>query len=280
MQLVAAIRGCGGGPLDGPLELAELRLTLDREASAAGRNRLLRRWLTSRRDAVANNWVALAFPAPPPGSSVEKVPARRPLPPRLSDAAVCAAATPAAVPEQVLPRPPLVTDAPSIAGCTGVAVFDFDQTLTTRHVGVFEDLSQALERSFGGRARVEMLYAMLAQLRDRGCAVSVVTRNSRHVVSRALSEAGLMPLVTSALIFGFEDYEDEVVKSTVILGRVLPALDLPEEAMIFVDDDPTNIKDVAGRCPRATVLQAPRQGLGVDECAKVAAWAVSALPPV
>jgi hypothetical protein len=37
----------------------------------------------------------------------------------------------------------------------GVAVFDFDKTLTTKHVGMF-DLNDAQKRAFGGAARLSM----------------------------------------------------------------------------------------------------------------------------
>ena len=37
----------------------------------------------------------------------------------------------------------------------GVAVFDFDKTLTTKHVGMF-DLNDTQKRAFGGAARLSM----------------------------------------------------------------------------------------------------------------------------
>mmetsp|Transcript_112591 Transcript_112591/g.313199 ORF Transcript_112591/g.313199 Transcript_112591/m.313199 type:complete len:241 (+) Transcript_112591:73-795(+) len=206
LQLVTAVRrGPTNGTLAAELGLGPLRVQLGQESSAAGRNRLLRRWLAGHREAVVASWTALGFPAPLPAAESAPAPAPQlaPLPAGgsawsctegSSGGGACVGAN----------------SGNPAAGFVGVAVFDFDQTITIRHVGVFEDLAQVCERSLGGAARVGVLNSMLAQLRGLHVAIALVSRNSRHVVRRAMERAGLLAYVTEGLIFGFEDYEDEV----------------------------------------------------------------------
>lgn len=256
LELVVAVQGKSRGVTDTTVKIGQLCSSLDRESSAAGRNRLLRRWLADNREGVLGSWTSLGFPAPPRSQSGAKAL-------DLGEHRVAA------------------TSAPRHAACSsryaGVAVFDFDQTLTTRHVGVFEDLSQARDRSFGGSQRVQMLCSMMSQLKGYGAAVVVVTRNSRHVVQQALERVGLLQYITDGIILGFEDYDDEVPKSCAVRDSVLAMVGVSESNVLFIDDDPANISDMQEKCPRAALLQCPRQGLQRDECDKIVAWAESSL---
>lgn len=262
LQLVAAVRqGSGSSPAAVKLGLEQLRMQLNQESSAAGRNRLFRRWLTQHGEAVVAAWEELGFP-PAPAAEAEPVEA----------AAVAAAAEPAAS-AAAAPLPPTGGSHSRGSHFVGVAVFDFDQTITTRHVGVFEDLNQFCERSLGGADRLAMLRAMFAGLRERGVAVAVVTRNSRRLVKQALDRAGLLSFLVQGLLFGFEDYDDEVPKSYVLREKVLAALGLGEPALIFVDDDPSNIKDVKEHIAGAKLLHCPRQGLRQEDCDAILSWA-------
>jgi len=240
MQMVAAVRSARQAAPG--LQLEQLQASLERESTPAGRNRLLRRWLADNTDAVVASWRSLGLPSPPDAG----------------------------------PEPSGPGGGPAGGGrgrFAGVAVFDFDQTLTVRHLGVFEDLGQVRERSFGGAARLGMLTDMLGQLQARGVAITLVTRNSSHTVQQALKRADLWPFVTDGLVFGFEDYDNEVPKSHVVREQILRALGLRDAAAIFVDDDPSNIVDMQENCPNARVLRCPRQGLGEAECRDIVAWA-------
>eukprot|EP00411_Alexandrium_monilatum_P037594 CAMPEP_0175390266 /NCGR_PEP_ID=MMETSP0095-20121207/31317_1 /TAXON_ID=311494 /ORGANISM="Alexandrium monilatum, Strain CCMP3105" /LENGTH=293 /DNA_ID=CAMNT_0016688805 /DNA_START=11 /DNA_END=890 /DNA_ORIENTATION=- len=257
MEVVTAIRKSSNSRV----QLADLRTALDGERSAVARNRLLRRWLTSNRELMVVSWASLGLPVPAGGDGP-------------SAAAACQPNAGESVPNASRGAPrPAAPRRTAGSGYAGVAVFDFDQTLSIRHLGVFEDLGQAQDRTFGGAARVTLLKDMLRQVTSSGVAVAVVTRNSKHVVSRALQAVGLLQFVVPGLILGFEDYGDEIPKSSVILDRVLPALRLPSSAVLFADDDPANIKDVSARCPDASCLHCQRTGLAEGDCANIVAWA-------
>lgn len=258
------------------LGVLELKTALDGESSAAARNRTMRRWLTSKKEDVIAAWTVLGFPAPP--SEDQPVAAKRPE--ELNTALVngtyahqrqphngCGDAAPG------LQRRPVEAIGGRL-GCRAVVVFDFDQTLSTRHLGVFESVENVEERSFGGAARVSMLKQMLDAVQASGASIAVVTRNSKFVVSKALQQVGILPYVVAGLIIGFEDYDDDVPKSAMVKSRVMPALGLKDEsAVMLVDDDPSNIKDMQARCPTAAALQCPRTGLSERECADIVAWA-------
>jgi len=297
LQLVAAVC-CKGGDGHGPprtgaasaLGLEQLRSTLESEGSAAARNRIFRRWLAEHRDDVVASWLALGFPAPPPcqGQRASKLGPRvhsldlRPDPlPSLTDLAPAAAApvqqslqrAGAEICNQQRPKGSRL-----VGDIAGVAVFDFDQTLTCRHVGVFEDLGQVLQRSFGGPDRMEFLRHMFDRLRTCRITIVVVTRNSAHVVKQAMGRVGLLPYVQDGFIFGFEHYGDSIPKSRVIREKVLEALGLPAAALMFADDDPSNITDVNKECPGCTTIHPPRQGLQQEHCDQIVAWAEQLSP--
>lgn len=261
MQLVEAVRKehwkAAGASFLCQLGLPSLKASLDNESSAAGRNRFLRRWLATHSKQIVDSWRELGFPGAPSDSEPASV--------SQNDDIHSGSRSRAG--------PGLSGRTGSQASHTGVAVFDFDQTLTTRHVGVFEDMASIEGRAFGGPERVAVLRDMLAGLRDRGAAVALVTRNSRHVVSKALGQVGLLRFVNPGSIFGFEDYGDDVPKSTVVAERVLAPFRLKVSQALFVDDDPSNITDLEERCPGIAVLKCPRTGLSEEEIRQVATWA-------
>lgn len=265
MALVVAIRGGvqSNNASALKLRLQETRQALENEISAAARNRILRKWLDAHREAVVNYWGDLGFPMPP-CQPVGKVREAHGAAARLSHEAV-----------GLVQSGSVGVHRAGVVGYAGVAVFDFDQTLSSRHLGVFEDLDQVEERTFGGAARVKILKDMLERVIASGAIVTLVTRNSKHVVSRALKKVGLLQCFARELIFGFEDYDDLTPKSKVILERILPILGLRGEAVMFVDDDSSNIVDVQTRCPDAKVLQSARTGLTAADCDDIVRWADS-----
>jgi len=291
MQLVEALRRSRS---DGALKAcdfqpADLRAAIEREGSAVGRNRLVRRLVAEKREGFAALVLALGLvengvAAAAVGS--EPAPGRRK--PEDVDEAACGR-------RQQQQQPVSgrgAVDAPVARGerpgqqsqhaaegtsrhCRGTAIFDFDQTLTVRHVGPFEDLTHVVKahRVFGGPERTEMLQRLFEQLQTSHVVIALVTRNSRHVVGKALHHAGLLEYMSKELMFGFEDYGDEVPKSTVVLDRILPALGLEQNRAIFIDDDRGNMKDMQSCCPGAALIHCPRVGLGGTECGNIVAWA-------
>merc|ERR1711972_801210 len=125
-----------------------------------------------------------------------------------------------------------------------------------------------------------MLRSMLGHLHSKSIEIAVVSRNSRHVVSKVLRYADLHSFIPDELIFGFEDYADDVPKSRIVSCRILHVLGIPEVVTLFVDDDPSNIRDIQNRCPNISVLQSPRFGLGQLECTQIKRWADALRSPV
>mmetsp|Transcript_94622 Transcript_94622/g.267377 ORF Transcript_94622/g.267377 Transcript_94622/m.267377 type:complete len:329 (-) Transcript_94622:316-1302(-) len=272
MQLVEALRSAKRSDALGSVvdtltsrELAELKAALDREASAVGRNRLLRGWIVDHRERLIASWAALSLPGVLHGGRDDIIQSSGPPLPGRSG--------PTQAQRHHNAVPIAGVQAVEQASGGAAAVFDFDQTISTRHLGVFEDMEQATDRIFGGAARVKMLQAMLEHLSRCSVTIAVVTRNSRHEVAKALKQVDLFPFVARDFIFGFEDYEDSVPKSSVVNKRILQTLGVPAANLIFIDDDRSNIEDVRTNCPASVVIQCPITGLGHAEYESIIRWA-------
>lgn len=313
-ELVMAIRSgkWKDAALNPELSIAQFAISLDREPSASGRNRLLRHWLAEHRVAVAASWVGLSFPAAP----VVPVSAERGRGDLAPAAATVASGTrhgraaPAMLSEDDLDscaslggvggfhvpaidldacaassvaRPAVIRGAPGAAAnrassYAGVVMFDFDQTLTTRHVSYMEDMDNIRDRAFGGPSRVEMLRGMLEQIHARHVAVAIVTMNSRDTIRKAMGRVGLLPFITEGMIFGMENYNTDKsnCKSTLARDVLLPSLGLTgadgEMRALFVDDDVGNVRDMKNACPGISNITAPRSGITQGECNKIMDW--------
>lgn len=231
--------------------MAALKASLERETSA-GRNRVLRQWLAKFKDQVIPAWSQLGFPSPP----------------KKAEDVDCARLNPSYIPFKSTGPQPLEHQLSPAVNTAAVVVFDFDQTLSTRHVGVFEDMARIGARAFGGPERVQMLRDLLSELSENAT-IAVVSRNSRYVINKVLQNLELSRFFTASLIFGFEDFGDEIPKSSVILKHILRALSLPASRGIFVDDDPSNVAEVQSTIPGIATLKSPRFGLGSQECRRI-----------
>jgi hypothetical protein len=136
--------------------------------------------------------------------------------------------------------------------CRRVVVFDFDRTLSAKHVGPFDmsggSSAEVARSCFGGPRRVAELASLLGQLSSRQegqCTLWVVTRNSEHVVKKALRAVGLLePFFSgSDSIIGTESFEHPQRKSDALKALVL-APDQVLSNVLFVDDDPGEVEDV------------------------------------
>eukprot|EP00747_Dinoflagellata_sp_TGD_P064511 gnl/TRDRNA2_/TRDRNA2_153935_c0_seq5.p1 gnl/TRDRNA2_/TRDRNA2_153935_c0~~gnl/TRDRNA2_/TRDRNA2_153935_c0_seq5.p1 ORF type:complete len:361 (-),score=67.37 gnl/TRDRNA2_/TRDRNA2_153935_c0_seq5:103-1185(-) len=253
-----------------PIDMHQLRVDLDREPSAAGRNRILRTWLARNKDAVVALWRVLDFPAPP--ATLEGPSQLSPCASSPVETSPAAAAALAARSRTVPTKAMFNMDTVGSRPCA-VAIFDFDQTLTIRHVSIFEDTSKLTDRAFGGDARLQMIRDMFEKLRALNIAVTIVTRNARYMIVKAMNQVGLASYLTDRLVFGNEDYGDEVPKSTVIRERLLTALELPESLAIFIDDDSANIRDVRVHLPGMSLIPVRQRGMVEEDCRAVLAWA-------
>lgn len=123
-----------------------------------------------------------------------------------------------------------------------VAVFDFDQTLTVEHAGPHHlgGGTDALSRLFGGHERWASLKGMLGDMASAGVELHVCTFNSEHVVRSALGASVASLFHTVAGRESFLSGKAEAVRS-IVGGRAARVL--------FVDDDPYNVQEVATAVP-------------------------------
>ena len=172
-----------------------------------------------------------------------------------------------------------------------VAIFDFDATLAADEIS-FIDSASMIDRGFGGAERVQMLAAMLAELKDQhGIALAVCSLNARDVILQALEDTGLLQLFGERpLICDRSDWmRFGSLKSQVITRIILPQLGGNESSTLFVDDDPANVQDVRLRARGVTSILVPRPtmkfsaargaclipngGIGKYEAEQILAWA-------
>eukprot|EP00440_Ansanella_granifera_P029605 gb/GFBE01032157.1/.p1 GENE.gb/GFBE01032157.1/~~gb/GFBE01032157.1/.p1 ORF type:complete len:263 (+),score=58.45 gb/GFBE01032157.1/:1-789(+) len=156
-----------------------------------------------------------------------------------------------------------------VSRCT---VFDFDEVLSVQQVLGAAQLSEhGLRRVFGGAERLAALDVLLQDLLEHDVALAVVSRNSSEIVRRALAGAKVHidgvpePLLrhfSPDLIFGCEDYGDDVPKSEVIANRIMRPNSLSPADVLFVDDCLLNVCEVRQRC-KVEALHV-RNGGGMD----------------
>jgi hypothetical protein len=168
--VLASSQRLAGSAAAAAVGLPLLRGRLQQEPTSAGRNRLLRDWLTPRLDEVISVWAQLGFPvlggAPLTAHTFGQL---------QRDASTAAAGS---------------TVAGGPGGGEAVVVFDFDETLTTKQVGPF-DVPDAANRCLGGADRVGMLRQMLMALAALGVAATVLTFNTRFTASKVLGQPGV-----------------------------------------------------------------------------------------
>lgn len=162
-----------------------------------------------------------------------------------------------------------------------VAVFDFDCTLAVEDIGMQHSPENMAEVAFGGAERISKIRSMLQTLVDHGVTLAIVSYNRRDVIERALSVVGLLTFFEK-FVLGREDvqYDRQWRKSVAItrhvlepLGCVTPSSAADALALLFVDDDPMNIKDVRTAFPTSmTVWVRDRKGITEKECTVVLQW--------
>ena len=203
-----------------------------------------------------------------------------------------------------LPTPPSV--APSVAR---LAVFDFDETLAVSTGWPGADPVGL----FGGKERLAELSALLNTLRVANITLAVCTFNRADCVTLLLRKANLLQYFEERgpLMIGDEIYEENGLLWEAVRARsgsrpsrrslaynkgfsirelMMPLVSghtldpsgaggrVQPGAVLFVDDDPSNCRDVSGAIPGATVVfLAQRVGMQAAEFAAVREWASATL---
>ena len=188
-----------------------------------------------------------------------------------------------------------------------LAVFDFDETLavSTGWPGVDP------VGLFGGKERLAELSALLNTLRDANITLAVCTFNRADCVTMLLRKANLLQYFEERgpLMIGDEIYEENGLLWEAVRARsgsrprslaynkgfsirelMMPLISghtlgpsgtggrVQPGAVLFVDDDPGNCRNVAAAIPGATViLLAQRAGMQAAEFAAVREWASATL---
>ena len=166
-------------------------------------------------------------------------------------------------------------DLPSTAESPLIVVFDFDKTLSVKHVGPM-DCNDARDRCFGGSARTQKLVTMLRTLHDLGAELYVLSRNLEYTVKKALGRRpGIDVLELFTSIVGNERCDFGQLKSEGLQEQILQGR--PGDNLLFVDDDPSNTKDVKGALPTTTVRLIPglQNGMNDGDMDFVQDWAAN-----
>jgi phosphoglycolate phosphatase-like HAD superfamily hydrolase len=158
------------------------------------------------------------------------------------------------------------------------AAFDFDRTLAIKHVGPFDLGNDVVDRIFGGQERVDILASLLKELAQANCKCYVITRNSAHVVHKALTAIGIRDYFLQ--IIGNETFDFGERKSGIIDAYILEPSKLTPADVIFIDDDAREVKDVQQvvGCTSVRAAYDPPTGGGMSakDCQAVRDWLAEA----
>lgn len=156
-------------------------------------------------------------------------------------------------------------------------IFDFDQTIAIIETYVVPgDATTAINRVFGGAARMLVVTQLLDELRELGLQLFIVSRNARKVVIQALKVVPrLFRLFPSGTVFGREDLIPFGVgpKST-LMRMILERSCVSADRCLFVDDNLDNIRDVESILGCACIHWPGGGGIRQREMDRIKEWAV------
>ena len=135
-------------------------------------------------------------------------------------------------------------------------ITDLDQTLWK---GILGDAGvDGVSWSLEGKSQAHALYQqVLASLAESGVLVAVASKNDPELVAVALQRPDI--LVRAAQMFPVE--ASWGVKSDAI-GRILKAWNIGADSVVFVDDSPMELAEVAEKYPGIECLQFPSNDAG------------------
>eukprot|EP01063_Lacrimia_lanifica_P018655 TRINITY_DN25564_c0_g1_i1.p2 TRINITY_DN25564_c0_g1~~TRINITY_DN25564_c0_g1_i1.p2 ORF type:complete len:192 (+),score=71.21 TRINITY_DN25564_c0_g1_i1:78-653(+) len=161
----------------------------------------------------------------------------------------------------------------AVAPAQRVVIFDFDQTIATTHVwqllrgkkdpkllGAVADCTL-----WGSDARLRDLQAMWGVLRRQNVGIHVVSHNWAPIVEAALRRGELLP----DSVHGRET----VKRKGPAVQQLLAALNVGAAQACFVDDDPSNVKDVSVSNPGIATILSPPTGLQTEHIQRLSGWA-------
>lgn len=167
------------------------------------------------------------------------------------------------------------------------AFFDYDKTLAQIEVGPYDitssDTKQVIDRCFGSEARLEDVKVMLRTLRHQlGVNIAVLSFNSNHTIKKSFKvvSSELLTLFGSD-IYGFENLGTDSIGMTLMKSDSIKTIvgdKTKPENVLFVDDSPSNIKDMRHKMPQVFSLhvKADDEGGGMtrEDMKEVLSWAM------
>lgn len=137
-------------------------------------------------------------------------------------------------------------------------ITDLDGTLWKGTLG--DDGIEGISWSLEGKSQLHALYQqLLASLADAGVLVAVASKNNFDLVQNALSRPDM--LISLKHIFPIE--ANWAAKSDSV-GRILITWNIDADSVVFVDDSPYELAEVAEKHPRMECLSFP--GDKPEEC--------------
>lgn len=135
-------------------------------------------------------------------------------------------------------------------------ITDLDDTLWSGLIG--EVGPEQVHWDLGTHSQIHGLYqSLLSSLADAGVLVAVASKNDPDVVRRAFSRADI--LLPSDCIFPMEVHWSPKSES---VRRILGAWNVAADAVVFVDDSPLELAEVAAQHPGIECIQFPGRDYG------------------
>lgn len=143
-----------------------------------------------------------------------------------------------------------------------LVVFDFDKTLTTRHLyhiihNYIKDVGYLSQRElidiFGGQKRIDALNNMLLNLKENGSELYIMSFGVVSYMKKALHRVGISPDIFTH-IYGQDTFGGIYNKSEKIL-QLKREKKISGNNILFVDDDKQNIDQAVKVCK--TILLVP-----------------------
>eukprot|EP00929_Paragymnodinium_shiwhaense_P025276 TRINITY_DN15335_c0_g1_i1.p1 TRINITY_DN15335_c0_g1~~TRINITY_DN15335_c0_g1_i1.p1 ORF type:complete len:208 (-),score=27.86 TRINITY_DN15335_c0_g1_i1:634-1257(-) len=107
----------------------------------------------------------------------------------------------------------------------------------------------SIQVAFGGEARLQLLIDTLEELRSHWrCELYIVSFAEKDTIVRTLSLLGALSLFGEANIFGWQEMGGPFVSKGDFVGRFISGKGWPRKSVLFLDDQPDNIRSVEPFC--------------------------------
>jgi hypothetical protein len=157
-------------------------------------------------------------------------------------------------------------------------VLDFDSTISTptfiKRVGqwavadkidVFNSMNtEEIAENFGGAQRIAVLSTLLAELRDAGIILHIVSIGYKAAFIPHLETVGLLHFFHPANIFGQDSVELQEVGfvKAAMISKLMTSAGWSHDELLFVDDSESHIEKAASVCASFLVSHESKSTVG------------------